>query len=195
LSLEGQAPTRRATSTTINSLSDSARNIGLHSKAFRRTDLKRQPYKRVETRLAGRARLTTDASTSGRMGRVRQSGTAPELLVRKACAQLGVRYTTKNHDLPGSPDLANRSRRWAIFVHGCYWHRHKRCSKATTPRTNTSFWLAKFARNVERDVNAKMALRRLGFRVLTVWQCEAERPRVLAALLNHFSFSEPSAKD
>ena len=106
------------------------------------------------------------------MARIRQAGTAPEKTVRRAVATLGLRYTVNNKDLPGSPDLANRSRRWAIFVHGCYWHRHEGCYKATTPGTNTEFWLNKFARNVARDAAAREALRRVGYQVLTLWQCE-----------------------
>ena len=108
------------------------------------------------------------------MGRIRQSGTAPEMTIRRAAATLGLRYTVKNKDLPGSPDLANRSRRWAIFVHGCYWHRHTGCHKATTPRTNTEFWLNKFSRNVARDAAARFELERRGYRVVTLWQCELE---------------------
>ena len=114
------------------------------------------------------------------MGRVRQSDTGPELLVRRALTALGLRYRTRNRDLPGSPDLANRSRRWAVFVHGCYWHRHAGCSMATTPKTNTAFWLAKFARNVERDRAALASLRGRGYRVLTIWECETESPKTLA---------------
>ncbi len=135
----------------------------------------KQPFKKVEKRLAGKAALRTDAATSARMGRIRQSGTAPEMTVRRALSTLGVRYTVRNQDLPGSPDLANRSRRWAIFVHGCYWHRHAGCHKATTPRTNTDFWLNKFSRNVARDAAARGRLKRRGYQVLTFWQCECER--------------------
>jgi DNA mismatch endonuclease, patch repair protein len=135
---------------------------------------KQQPFKNVEKRLAGRSRPITDAATSARMSRIRQKGTAPELRVRRAVAALGLRYTTDNADLPGSPDLANRSRRWAIFVHGCYWHRHEGCHKATTPRSNTVFWLNKFSCNVARDNAAQAALQRAGYRVLTFWQCELD---------------------
>jgi len=138
---------------------------------------KQQPFKRVETRLAGKKALRTDAATSARMGRVRQSGTEPEMTVRRAASMLGLRYTVRNKDLPGSPDLANRSRQWAIFVHGCYWHRHEGCHKATTPRTNTEFWLNKFSRNVARDAAARNTLQRQGYEVLTFWQCELEADR------------------
>jgi DNA mismatch endonuclease (patch repair protein) len=142
-----------------------------------------QPFKKVERRLAGKTALHTDATTSARMGRIRQSGTAPEMTIRRAVATLGLRYTVKNRDLPGSPDLANRSRRWAIFVHGCYWHRHAGCHKATTPRTNSEFWLNKFSRNVARDEAARIELERRGYRVLTFWQCELETSRGVSGKL------------
>ena len=145
--------------------------------------MSRQPFKKVEKRLAGTAALRTDAATSARMGRVRQSGTAPEMTIRRAVSTLGLRYTVRNRDLPGSPDLANRSRRWAIFVHGCYWHRHEGCHKATTPRTNTDFWLEKFSRNVARDEAARIELERRGYRVLTFWQCDVEENNAIASRL------------
>lgn len=110
---------------------------------------------------------------------VRQHGTAPELTVRKIVTTLGVRYTTKNRDLPGSPDLANRSKKFAIFVHGCYWHRHRGCSKATTPRTNVAFWEEKFHSNVERDRRVARACRASGYRTVVVWECECKQPLVV----------------
>lgn len=120
------------------------------------------------------ASLRTTDYVSQRMGRVRQAGTTPELRVRQACSAIGMRYRTKNRDLPGCPDLANRSRRWAIFVHGCFWHRHSGCPRATTPKRNREFWLAKFARNRERDRKAFAALEAAGFAVQVVWECETE---------------------
>jgi len=144
------------------------------------------PYKRIGKRLSGQVRLTTDAATSARMARVRQRGTTPELLVRRATSALGLRYRVSNRDLPGSPDLANRSRRWAIFVHGCFWHHHEGCPQATTPKSNRQFWVAKFRRNAERDQAAEAALRQRGYRVLTLWQCEAESPQALKRLMSAF---------
>lgn len=138
------------------------------------------PFRRVERSLAGSRKPSTSSAISARMGRIRQKGTAPELLVRKACSELGLHYRTRNRDLPGSPDLANRTHRWALFVNGCYWHHHKGCPKATTPKSNAEFWLAKFARNQQRDIAARHALRRFGYYVVTVWQCEAEVASKLA---------------
>ena len=130
---------------------------------------------------------STDAATSARLAKVRQRDTAPELLVRRALTAIGMRYTTHNRDLPGTPDLANRSRRWALFVHGCYWHRHKGCRLATVPKTNTAFWLTKFEQNVGRDAAVEAELRRLGYVVQIIWQCEAEIPRTLANRLKRFA--------
>ena len=131
--------------------------------------------------------LRTTDYISQRMGRVRQSGTTPELRVRQVCSSLGMRYRTRNRDLPGSPDLANRSRQWAIFVHGCYWHRHQGCSRATTPKSNREFWLAKFARNCERDRQSYSALETKGYAVLVVWECETENSFRLYKTLQRFA--------
>ena len=118
--------------------------------------------------------LRVDDATSARMARTRQSGTAPELVVRQALRQLGHRYRVANRDLPGSPDLANRRRRWAIFVHGCFWHRHG-CKATTTPSNNREFWEAKFARNEARDARVARELRAEGFVVIVVWECDTKR--------------------
>ncbi|MBM7130203.1 very short patch repair endonuclease [Dyella mobilis] len=146
------------------------------------------PFKRPVERF-GRASspvLYTTRETSSRMARVRQSGSALELAVRQACWATGMRFTLSNRDLPGAPDLANRSRRWAIFVHGCFWHRHD-CALATTPKSNRAYWAEKFARNVARDKAARLALSRLGFRVLTLWGCEVQREDVLRKRIRQFA--------
>lgn len=127
-------------------------------------------YSRVKKGKSARG-FVTDEKTSRRMASIRQHGTAPELAVRKALRTLGISYRTANRDLPGSPDLANRRRKWAIFVHGCYWHRHRGCSRTTTPRRNRQTWVSKFEANVERDKRKARELRSLGFRVLIVWEC------------------------
>lgn len=102
----------------------------------------------------------------------KQRDTRPELAVRRMVRELGHRYRLGNRDLPGSPDLANRSRRWVIFVHGCYWHSHQGCPRATVPKRNREFWLAKFAANRERDQRNENRLRELGYTVIVVWECE-----------------------
>jgi DNA mismatch endonuclease, patch repair protein len=117
------------------------------------------------------------------MAAVRQRGTMPELAVRRAATAAGLRYTLSNRDLPGSPDLANRARRYAVFVHGCFWHRHSGCRRTTTPARNHGFWMEKFAANVARDRRVVRALRALGYAVVTVWECEASDAARLARKL------------
>lgn len=106
------------------------------------------------------------------MAGVRQKGTKPELVVRRVLSTLGHRYRIHNRELPGSPDIANRSRGWAVFVHGCFWHRHEGCRRATTPKRNAAFWHAKFERNVQRDRESVAALERRGYFVAVIWECE-----------------------
>lgn len=135
----------------------------------------RRAYKHIERALAPSGSLTTTAAISKRMAGVRQSGTSAELAVRKAASLAGLRYRLDNSDLPGSPDLANRRRKWAVFVHGCFWHRHAGCRRATTPKSNRDFWIAKFERNLARDHRVARELRELGYEVVVVWECEVGR--------------------
>lgn len=148
--------------------------------------MKRKHFPALIERVVDGHTIRTDSATSRRMGDVRQRGTTPELAVREALARFGVRFRTSNRDLPGSPDIANRRQRWVVFVHGCYWHRHAGCRRTTTPKRNTGFWLAKFAANVARDARARRALRNQGYRVLTIWECDSERPDRLSRLVARF---------
>ena len=105
------------------------------------------------------------------MARVAGKNTNPELMVRKAAHSLGYRYRLHRRDLPGSPDLVFPGKKKVIFVHGCFWHRHKACRKATTPRTRRDFWQAKFDANVARDARNVRKLKALGWGVLVLWEC------------------------
>lgn len=117
------------------------------------------------------------------MKRVRQSGTPAELVVAEACRSLGLSYRLNVRSLPGSPDLANKTRRWAIFVNGCYWHHHTGCTRGTVPKRNREFWTEKFQGNRRRDAAKIRQLRASGFRVLLVWECEvADEARLRARL-------------
>jgi DNA mismatch endonuclease (patch repair protein) len=126
------------------------------------------------------------------MQSVRQKGTRLEFAVREAATGHGVRYRLNNKDLPGSPDLSNKTRRWAIFVHGCFWHGHSNCSKTKggaggrIPASNRSFWAAKIRSNRERDARKARELRRRGFRVLTIWECQTLDPSRLDRILSRF---------
>jgi DNA mismatch endonuclease (patch repair protein) len=119
-----------------------------------------------------RQKLRTDPDRSALMRRVRQRGTSPEIIVARICRDLGLRYRLNVKSLPGSPDLANKTKRWAIFVNGCFWHHHTACNLATTPKRNGGFWRKKFRANRLRDTRKIKELRALGYRVAVVWQCE-----------------------
>lgn len=114
----------------------------------------------------------TDAARTKIMQAVRRSNTKPELLVRKLLHFLGLRFRLHQKKLPGSPDIVLARFNTAVFVHGCFWHRHPGCRYATTPKTRQDFWLPKFAANVERDARKEAQLEELGWRVLTIWECE-----------------------
>lgn len=125
------------------------------------------------------------------LGRVRQKKTAPEEAVAKALRAVGLAYRRNVRTLPGSPDFANVRRRFAIFVNGCFWHRHTGCRRATVPKNNRAFWEAKFAANRARDAAAVRALRRAGFRVTVIWECElAEAPARLERLARRLRDAE-----
>ena len=99
---------------------------------------------------------------SERMSRIRSSNTSPEVALRSALHALGLRFRLHRKDLPGKPDIVLPQYRTAIFVHGCFWHRHEGCKVATTPKSNTEFWVEKFARNVARDLRSREALEAQG---------------------------------
>jgi DNA mismatch endonuclease (patch repair protein) len=117
--------------------------------------------------------LPTDPVRSALMKRVRRHRTHAEDVVAAALRAHHIGYRRNVKALPGSPDFANKSKRWAIFVNGCFWHHHKGCKRATIPTRNRAFWLAKFAANRGRDAKKIKALRALGFHVAVIWECEA----------------------
>ena len=105
------------------------------------------------------------------MAGIRGKDTKPEILVRKALFAAGHRFRLHRRDLPGTPDIVMPGRRVAVFVHGCFWHRHAGCRLTKAPATNAEFWRAKLNANVERDGQAIAALQAAGWRVLVVWEC------------------------
>lgn len=124
--------------------------------------------------MADLSKLRTTPERSRLMSKVRQTGTSQELRVRRLLHSFGYRFRVKTKDLPGSPDIANRSARWAIFVHGCFWHAHENCRLWTIPKSNQEFWAKKFIDNRERDKRKVSELERLGYSVLTLWQCDLD---------------------
>jgi DNA mismatch endonuclease (patch repair protein) len=123
---------------------------------------------------------------SALMSRIRGTDTGPELVVRSALHRAGFRFRVHTKGLPGRPDIVLARHGVVIFIHGCFWHRHG-CTLSSEPATRRRFWQAKFDANVARDARNARALRRLGWRVLTVWECalrtHAGRERAIAALV------------
>lgn len=106
---------------------------------------------------------------------VRRSSTAPELSVCRLLKSMGTSFSILGKGLPGTPDIVNRRQRWAIFVHGCFWHAHDGCAKSTIPKTNIRFWKRKFLANKARDARKERELCHRGFDVLCIWECETNR--------------------
>lgn len=106
------------------------------------------------------------------MSRIRGRDTRPELAVRRALRDAGVGYRLHARDLPGSPDIVMRGKGVAVFVHGCFWHRHPGCRKASQPKSSCGFWQDKFDRNVARDARDRNLLVERGWTVVVVWECE-----------------------
>ncbi len=120
------------------------------------------------------------------MGRIGPKGSVPETVVRRVAHALGYRFRLHRRDLAGTPDLVFVSRRKIVFVHGCWWHRHAGCAKATEPKTRPEFWNAKFDRNVARDRKAEASLVADGWDVLAVWECQTRDPHLVRSLLTTF---------
>lgn len=128
-------------------------------------------------------RLTAERR-SWNMSRIRGKDTGPERQVRSLLHRLGFRFSLRRRDLPGHPDIVLPKHRTVVFVHGCFWHRHLNCRNSVLPKTRPEFWLAKLNGNVDRDARNATALKHLGWKVLTVWECEVENePKLSRRLL------------
>lgn len=120
------------------------------------------------------------------MRRVRGRDTQPEMAVRRLVHGLGFRYRLHCRDLPGNPDLVFPALRKIIFVHGCFWHGHACRSGRNRPSSNTGYWLAKLDRNKERDRLNRRRLKRLGWDVLVIWECQLRRSDRIASRIAGF---------
>lgn len=138
-----------------------------------------------DTRQARHDKLTPE-QRSAVMARIRGRGTEPELIVRRLCHCLGYRFRLHRRDLPGTPDIVFPARRKVVFVHGCWWHRHNCRLGRRAPKSRLEYWLPKFARNVARDKQNRTELRRFGWSVLVVWECQTRRRDSLAARVREF---------
>ena len=130
----------------------------------------------------------TKTERSERMGRVRCKDSKPEMVVRRLVHRMGCRYRLHRPDLPGSPDLVLPSRKKAVFVHGCFWHRHPdpACKLARLPKTRLDFWKPKLEGNRRRDRENELKLDEMGWEVLVVWECQTRDSKQLESNLRVF---------
>jgi DNA mismatch endonuclease (patch repair protein) len=135
----------------------------------------------------------TPEERSALMSKIRAKNTKPERLVRSMLHRAGYRFSLHRKDLPGKPDIVLRKYRTVIFVHGCFWHRHKGCKGATTPKTRTEWWQAKFDRNVANDRRHVRELRKRGWHVLAVWECQLKNSEKVLARLERLLTIESTA--
>ena len=134
--------------------------------------------------------LMTDTHTpeqrSYNMSRIRSSNTRPELIVRSIVHRMGYRFRLHRRDLPGKPDLIFPSYKKVIFVHGCFWHMHDCRYGIVRPKTNADYWQSKRVSNVKRDEGHIKALKKTGWKVLIVWECQTKDTEVLRTKLKKF---------
>lgn len=126
----------------------------------------------------------TPVDRSAVMAKVRSRNTGPELRVRRLAHRAGYRFRLHRRDLPGSPDLVFPRHRLAVFVHGCFWHQHPGCKRATVPSSNAPKWIKKFEANQARDANADAQLLTLGWKVLVIWECETRSEPTIMNKIN-----------
>ena len=127
------------------------------------------------------------------MRRIRSKDTGPEMVVRRQIFALGYRYRLHERRLPGCPDIVFSSRKKVIFVHGCFWHRHAGCKLATMPASRQEYWTPKFLRTMERDRDAIVKLKEIGWQVLIIWECETKDMATMAYRIRHFLDGEASS--
>lgn len=127
------------------------------------------------------------------MSKIRSKNTKPEVILRKALFAEGYRYRINYKKLPGKPDIVLPVYRTAIFVHGCFWHGHEDCKIAHIPKTNSGFWKEKLARNKERDRLNNQEIKLLGWKVVTIWECEITK-KTIPTIINMLTkiFNEES---
>jgi len=132
------------------------------------------------------ADVHTPEQRSFNMSRIRGRDTKPEMIVRSIVHGLGYRYRLHCRDLPGKPDLVLRRHKKIILIHGCFWHMHHCTYGSVVPKTNADFWINKRSGNKERDKIIIKELRKAGFQVLTIWECQTKTPENVKRVLTQF---------
>jgi DNA mismatch endonuclease (patch repair protein) len=117
----------------------------------------------------------TKEKRSWNMSRIKWKNTAPEKIIRSLLHSNGYRYSLHRKNLPGSPDLVLPKYKTVIFVHGCFWHQHSGCRRATIPKSNQDYWIPKLKRNIERFSENKKQLKELNWNIIIVWECQLKK--------------------
>lgn len=125
----------------------------------------------------------TSQERSKNMAAVKGKNTTPEIRVRRMLHKMGYRFRLHRKDLPGKPDIVLTKYRLCIFVHGCFWHQHPGCKRATIPEFNHEFWLTKFQGTLKRDERAEKELREQGWHVCVIWECETKKEEFLNGII------------
>jgi DNA mismatch endonuclease (patch repair protein) len=112
---------------------------------------------------------------SQNMSKIRSKNTLPEILIRKALWRMGYRYRLYYKLLPGKPDIVITKYKIVIFIHGCFWHRHENCIEASRPKTNSEYWETKINKNIERDKKYQEEIKRLGWKIIIIWECNVKK--------------------
>ncbi len=133
----------------------------------------------------------TPAKRSWNMAKIRSSDTKPEKTVRSLLHELGYRFRLYRKDLPGTPDIVLPRYSSIIMVHGCFWHRHKNCQYSYTPKSKAEFWGRKFESNISRDKNVIKELKKLGWKVKIIWECETKNKNTLTKAVGRFLGKNP----
>ena len=136
----------------------------------------------------------TTVERSRIMSRVRSKNTKPELLTRSILHRCGLRFRLHQTGLPGTPDIVLRKYKAVVFVHGCFWHRHRGCKRSKTPKSNQNYWDIKFKKNVERFKKQRVLLEKLGWRVFVLWECETKNPDNIIELARKLKAEKPQTQ-
>lgn len=118
------------------------------------------------------------------MARISGKNTGPEMRVRKLAHAMGLRFRIHRSDLPGKPDVVFPKRRIVLFIHGCFWHQHEGCRRASMPKSRQEYWSRKLLRNIERDAANQQELIDAGWQVAVIWECETNSPEELAKIIS-----------
>ncbi len=125
---------------------------------------------------------------SKNMAAIKSKNTNPEIKVRKLLHSLGYRFRLHKKELPGSPDIVLKKYKTVVFVHGCFWHRHKECKYASNPKTREEFWNKKFLSNIERDIKVRERIKAAGWKSIVIWECETQNIDKLREKLIHIMY-------